>query len=113
MIPRKPSVQPLVEFLATSADAVPWRRSDFASGVDVKDLGKSNGQAMQLVRFQPGARFPWHEHHGAECIYVLSGEVIQQGRRLSAGWAGIAPAGTQEDDFMSETGATFLLVYTE
>ena len=100
-------------FAAINSHAIAWRKSDFAPGVSVKDLGESDGQAMQLVQFDPGARFPWHRHAAPEFIYILAGEVIQRGRRLGAGWAGIAPAGTEEDDFMSETGAQFLLVYGE
>lgn len=92
---------------------MPWRRSQFADGVFVKDLGTSDGQSMQLVRFEAGVHFPWHRHAGPEFIYVLEGEVTQRGRKLGPGDAGIAPANTEEADFLSETGATFLLVYTE
>jgi quercetin dioxygenase-like cupin family protein len=67
---------------------------------------------MQLVKYNPGARFPWHKHAGPEFIYLLEGEVIQRGQRLGQGAAGIAPAGTEEDDSVSETGAIFLTVYT-
>ncbi len=100
-------------YLFANSHEMPWRKSDFADGVHVKDLGQSDGQAMQLVRFDAGTRFPRHSHAGPEFVYVLSGEVIQQGRRLAAGWAGIAPAGTEEDDFASESGATFLIVYAD
>jgi len=100
-------------FIVTSAKEVRWRTSTFAEGIFVKDLGSSDGQAMQLVRFEPGARFPWHKHAGPEFIYVIEGEVVQRGERLGSGCAGIAPAGTEEDDFVSETGATFLIIYTE
>jgi anti-sigma factor ChrR (cupin superfamily) len=54
-----------------------------------------------------------HKHAGPEFIYVIEGEVVQPGERLGSGCAGIAPAGTEEDDFVSETGATFLIIYTE
>ncbi len=100
-------------FIVTSAAEVPWRKSTFAEGIYVKDLGSSDGQAMQLVKYEPGARFPWHRHAGPEFIYVTEGEVIQRGKRLGPGCAGIAPAGTEEDDFASETGAIFLTVYAE
>ena len=100
-------------FIVAESAAIPWRKSKFAEGVYVKDLGASDGQAMQLVRCEPGARFPWHRHAGPEFIYLIEGEVIQRGRRLRAGDAGIAPAGTEEDDFVSEAGATFLTVYSE
>jgi hypothetical protein len=33
------------------ANAIPWRNSTFAEGIEIKDLGTSNGRSMQLVRF--------------------------------------------------------------
>lgn len=100
-------------FLASNSNDIPWRKSIFAEGVFVKDLGSSNGQSIQLVRFDPGATFPWHRHTGPEFLYVIEGEVTQHGVRLGPGYAGVAATGTEEDDFVSETGATFLTVYTD
>ena len=97
----------------TDSHLAPWRQSTFAPGVWVKDLGASDGQRIELVRFEAGVRFPRHTHAGPEFIYVLDGEAIQGGRRLGPGCVGIAATGTEEDDFKSETGCTFLLVYTE
>lgn len=100
-------------FLRADSTRIPWRKSNFAEGVLVKDLGSSDGQSIQLVRFEPGARFPRHQHSGPEFLYVIDGEAIQRGKRLGPGCVGIAPAGTEEDDFWSETGCVFLTVYTE
>jgi quercetin dioxygenase-like cupin family protein len=72
---------------------LPWTLSKFAQGVEVKNLGKANGRAMQLVRFQPGALFPAHLHTDVEFLFVLEGEVIQNGHRLHAGCSTVAPAG--------------------
>jgi anti-sigma factor ChrR (cupin superfamily) len=90
-----------------------WRASIFAAGVEVKDLGAANGRAMQLVRFPPGTAFPAHKHEGPEFVYVLEGELIQNGRRLGRGWASVSAAGTVDDDVRTERGCTFLLVYSE
>jgi hypothetical protein len=38
---------------------------------------------------------------------------LKCGITLGPGDASIAPAETEEDDFVSENGATFLLIYTE
>lgn len=97
----------------TDGGAEPWRPSTFAAGVEVKDLGAANGRAMQLVRFPPGTVFPVHEHAGAEFVYVLEGELIQNGQRLSSGWASISAGGTTDDDVKSDAGCTFLIVYAE
>jgi hypothetical protein len=50
---------------------------------------------------------------GPEFIYILEGEAIQNGQRLSLGWAGVAQAGTLDEQFRSETGCVFLIVYNE
>lgn len=93
-----------------SAD-VSWTPSRFARGVDVKNLGKADGRGMQLVRFAPGAVFPDHFHTGPEFIYILEGEVIQNGQQLRRGYAGVVEKGTVDVHFISPTGCTFLLVY--
>jgi anti-sigma factor ChrR (cupin superfamily) len=100
-------------YIVSNSNEIPWRKSVFAEGVLVKDLGSSDGRSIQLVRFEPGAKFPWHKHTGPEFLYILEGEAIQRGKRLGSGWVGIAPTGTEEDDFTSEIGATFVLVYSE
>lgn len=90
---------------------LPWIPSKFAQGVDVKNLGKANGRAMQLVRFQPGASFPAHLHTDVEFLFMLDGEVLQNGRKLYSGWSTVAPAGTWDTQFISPSGCTFLLIY--
>ncbi len=98
-------------FLFMDQADVPWVASKFAPGVEVKNLGKADGRAMQLVRFQPGACFPTHTHTEPEFLYVLEGEVFQNGQRLVAGCSTVASAGTVDETFFSETGCLFLLVY--
>jgi anti-sigma factor ChrR (cupin superfamily) len=103
--------QPMRElFQAVKVDDVPWRPSTMASGVVVKDLAAADGWEMQLVRCAPGARFPVHTHAGPEFLYVLEGELVQAGRRLGPGWAGVAAAGSVDDDVRSDTGCVFVLV---
>ena len=43
------------KFTFTDSNTVSWSDSTLADGVTVKNLGKANGRAMQLVRFEPGA----------------------------------------------------------
>ncbi|HEX8746416.1 MAG TPA: cupin domain-containing protein [Pyrinomonadaceae bacterium] len=100
-------------FFFADSKSVEWHASTFAPGVEVKDLGAANGRFMQLVRFPPGAVFPVHEHAGPEFVYVLEGELIQNGRRLGPGWVSVAQAGTVDEDVKSETGCVFLIIYTE
>ena len=100
-------------FLFTDAASMPWRVSSYAEGVEVKDLGTANGRSMQLVRCRPGTTFPTHYHNGPEFLYVLEGDAIQNGQRLSPGWAGVAEAGTLDERFRSDAGCVFLIVYSE
>jgi anti-sigma factor ChrR (cupin superfamily) len=87
-----------------------WRPSAFAAGVFVKDIATTDGWEMQLVRFEPGARFPIHTHERPEFVYVLEGELVQAGRRLGPGWASVASAGSVDDDVHSDSGCVFVLV---
>jgi anti-sigma factor ChrR (cupin superfamily) len=95
------------------SSAIPWRKSTFASGVEVKDLGTADCRSMQLVRFAPGASFPLHTHAGPEFIYLLEGAAVQEGQVLQAGWASVAATGTADHEFHSPTGCVFLTVYSE
>jgi anti-sigma factor ChrR (cupin superfamily) len=93
-----------------STDSLPWRPSTFAPGVFVKDVATTDGWEMQVVRFEPGARFPVHTHEHPEFVFILEGELIQAGRRLAPGWASVASAGSVDEDVHSETGCVFVLV---
>jgi hypothetical protein len=64
-------------------DDLPWRPSTMAPGVSVKDIAVTAGWEMQLVRFEPGAPFPVHTHEQPEFLFILEGELVQAGRRLS------------------------------
>lgn len=99
------------EFIFKDEKDLPWIPSKFADGVEVKNLGKANGRALQLVRFQAGATYPSHIHNDCEFIYVLEGEVFQNGHRLMAGSSTVASAGTVDETFVSPTGCLFLLSY--
>src|SRR5207244_2568147 len=57
--------------------------------------------------------FPTHRHAGPEFIYMLEGAAIQNGQHLGPGWAGVAESGTLDEQFRSETGCVFLIVYSE
>ena len=97
-------------FQSVKVDDLPWRPSAVARGVHVKDVAASDGWQMQLVRCDPGARFPVHTHAGPEFLFILEGELVQAGRRLGPGWASVASAGSVDDDVRSDTGCVFVLV---
>lgn len=97
-------------FKCVSIDDLPWRPSTFAAAVFVKDIATTDGWEMQVVRMEPGARFPVHTHERPEFIFVLEGELVQGGRRMGPGWASVASAGSVDEDVHSETGCVFVLV---
>ena len=97
-------------FWSVKVDNLPWRPSTMASGVFVKDIAVTDGWEMQIVRFEPGTRFPVHTHEGPEFVFILEGELVQAGRRMGPGWASVASAGTIDEGVYSETGCVFVLV---
>lgn len=97
-------------FTWVRTDDLPWRPSKMAAGVFVKDVAVTDGWEMQIVRFEPGARFPVRTHESPEFVFILEGELVQAGRRLGPGWASVASAGTLDEDVYSETGCVFVLV---
>src|SRR2546430_11803542 len=97
--------------MCVNTDDLLWRPSAFASGVFVKDIATTDGWEMQVVRFEPGARFPLHTHERPEFVFILEGELVQAGRRFGPGWASVASARSVDEDVHSDTGGVVLLIY--
>jgi quercetin dioxygenase-like cupin family protein len=75
-----PSSSPVVR-TATAA----WKPSA-VPGVSVKILRREpTGESTSLVRFEPGARFPAHNHPAGEEIFVLEGDFHVGRHRLTSG----------------------------
>jgi len=110
-LPEHTPAQPIPGIVFSDEKHLPWIPSKFADGVEVKNLGKADGRAMQLVRFKPGASYPSHTHTDCEFLYVLNGEVFQNGVRLTAGCSVAASAGSIDETFISPNGCLFLLFY--
>jgi quercetin dioxygenase-like cupin family protein len=66
--------------------STPWKPSAHA-GVAVKVLrrDKSTGESTSLVRFEPGTRFPAHNHPAGEEIFVLEGDFTVGAHRMVSG----------------------------
>jgi len=63
-----------------------WVPLPYGKGVTISPLlpnGRGGGSA--LLRFEPGAKFPAHDHPGGEEVYVLEGSVRIGNQELSAG----------------------------
>ena len=98
------------QLLCVRCDDLPWKPSTIAPGVFVKDVAVTDGLEMQIVRLESGAQLPLHTHECPEFIYVLEGELILEGRRLSQGWASVASVESVHSDVHSEKGCVFVLV---
>jgi len=58
------------------------------TGVFVKSLRFDSSKQRSptiLLKFEPGASYPYHNHPAGEELYVLEGEVTIEGEQLTAG----------------------------
>jgi quercetin dioxygenase-like cupin family protein len=86
-----------------------WMQSP-VPGVQMRPL---LGEKTVLVRMQPGAVYPKHEHREAEQCYVLEGSVTDSdGVTVHAGDFVCMSAETVHRPIHTDTGCTFLITYT-
>lgn len=86
-----------------------WQPLPFP-GVEVRPL---LGRKTLLVRMQPGAVYPSHEHTQAEQCYVLEGSIQDDsGITARAGDFVCMAAGSTHGEIRTETGCVFLIAYT-
>lgn len=70
--------------LGDRADTLPWQ--PFRPGVEIHRLyDDPSGAAAALLRYQPGAQVPHHDHTGYEHIFVLQGAQRDQHATYPAG----------------------------
>lgn len=65
-----------------------------------------------LLKFEPGASYPYHNHPAGEEIYVLSGEAIIENAALTEGDYLYTPPGFKHS-VKSETGCILFFVVPE
>jgi anti-sigma factor ChrR (cupin superfamily) len=88
-----------------------WYRQP-PDGITVKPLAvdEARGLVTLLMKFEAGAVYPPHDHHGAEQSFVVTGSCRIGELRLFAGDFHRADAGSQHDAVISDDGCTLLLV---
>lgn len=83
-----------------------WREAAFGpfrEGVEiVRIAGDPAGASVALLRYQPGASVPTHEHMGLETILVLEGSQADERGVYRAGSMSINEAGTQHSVWSDE-----------
>lgn len=65
-----------------------------------------------LLKFEPGASYPYHNHPGGEEIFVLSGDAILEDVQLSEGDYLYTPVNFKHS-VTTKTGCTMLFVVPE
>jgi quercetin dioxygenase-like cupin family protein len=85
---------------------------EVASGIFCKVLAVDleTSRVTMLVRLAPGTDYPPHRHAGVEELHLLHGELMIDGKKLSAGEFIRAEAGSVDHRVWSDTGCTCLLV---
>lgn len=81
-------------------------------GARIKELAgnKEDGFITMLLELDPGTKFPGHEHHGAEHVYLLDGDLVTDGRKLAPGDFLRACAHTFHTGLGSEGGCHALIM---
>jgi quercetin dioxygenase-like cupin family protein len=94
---------------AKDSDWLPWTGS--AGEARAKLLGSADGYTVALVEAQPGYRGTPHVHAYAEFSYIVDGTVRNQGQDMNAGDGYAAAAGSSHDDFATDSGATYIVIF--
>ncbi len=88
----------------------PWIKMP-VQGVEMRPL---IGEKTFLVRMEPGATFPKHDHPQAEQCYVVAGSITDSdGLTLEAGDFVAMSRGIQHDPIHSATGCTLFIAYAD
>jgi anti-sigma factor ChrR (cupin superfamily) len=92
---------------------MPWTPSPFP-GIDQKVLfnDPASGMSTVLVRMQPGAAVPLHEHMGIEQAFVLEGSVKDHDGEVTAGNYTWRDKGNKHVN-VSPNGAIVLGIFTK
>jgi quercetin dioxygenase-like cupin family protein len=96
-----------------------WKPLD-ESGVDTRGISVKVLRTDPVTRrapsfvlhFEPGAKYPYHNHPAGEELFVLSGSCIVEGVVLEAGDYLYTPPGSKHS-VRSETGCTVLFLVPE
>jgi len=102
-----------------NTDSIEWKPLSEpgidTSGIFVKALRfdeKSRRSPTILLKFEPGASYPYHNHPGGEELFVLQGSCILEGATLNAADYLYTPPGCKHS-VRTETGCVLLFIVPE
>ena len=101
----------LLQRAASLKDEPGWE--PLRPGVSIRRLYQApSGAAAALLRYQPGASIPRHEHLGYEHVLVLDGAQSDEYGRYTAGTLVVNPPGSSHR-VASEEGCVVLIVWEQ
>ncbi len=106
----KPPLSPGFHWIPSSLEG--WVNTPIA-GLRTKQLAENPGAGYRVVLLELAAdcRFPSHSHQrGPEELYVISGNLVTEGRTLCAGDYLHAEAGTDHGELWSPSGCVAMVV---
>jgi quercetin dioxygenase-like cupin family protein len=108
-----------IEKYVQNTDSIEWKPLSEpgieTSGIFVKVLrydAKLKRSPTIMLKFEPGARYPYHNHPGGEELFVLQGSCILEGVTLNAADYLYTPPGCKHS-VTTETGCILLFVVPE
>ena len=108
--PRDKAPEPSEHMKIVRSHEAPWVKLPFP-GVEIRPL---IGNKTLMVRMQPGAAFPQHDHPHAEQCYVLDGSITDSdGVTLHVGDFVVTSRGIQHEPLRSETGCMLFIAYAD
>lgn len=110
---RKASWSDAHSFVSIRSSEGEWRQ--LREGVLMKQLyvDRASGITTSLVRMEPGAFLPMHQHQGVEQLYIIEGDCNVSGEVLGPGDYHRADAGSIHERTFTVNGTMFLLVAPE
>ena len=108
---QRTSAPPLAGWAIARTAEVDWVSWGSRGDARAKVLAEADGFHVALVEADPGYHGDEHEHAHPEFLYVVTGELRNQGRTMVAGDAYAAAAGSRHTDFATDTGATYVSIF--
>jgi quercetin dioxygenase-like cupin family protein len=106
--PQKPSLDSWDIKKNVDATWVPWGSDGNARA---KTLSEADGYVVTLVEAQVGYRGGPHEHNHTEFLYLITGEVRNQGVELTAGDGYAAGQGSTHSEFEALSNSTYIIIW--